>query len=105
MDILNMPDNLLIQFLGAMIAGLAGAVLSTPADVVKSRMMNQPVDKAGRGLHYRGTMNCFTKLVQQEGFLAMYKGFLPYWLRVGPWALIFWLSFEQIRSLHGDAGY
>ncbi|EDW63534.1 mitochondrial uncoupling protein 4 [Drosophila virilis] len=105
MDILNMPDNLLIQFLGAMIAGLSGAVLSTPADVVKSRMMNQPVDKAGRGLHYRGTMDCFTKLVQQEGFMAMYKGFLPYWLRVGPWTLIFWLTFEQIRSLNGDAGY
>ncbi|XP_064553975.1 mitochondrial uncoupling protein 4-like [Drosophila montana] len=105
MNILDMPDNLWIQFLGAMIAGFAGAVLSTPADVVKSRIMNQPVDNTGRGLHYSGTMDCFTKLVQQEGFLAMYKGFLPYWLRVGPWTLIFWLTFEQIRSLHGDAGY
>ncbi|XP_034097563.2 mitochondrial uncoupling protein 4-like [Drosophila albomicans] len=105
MILLNSPDNRLIQFMGAMIAGFTSAVLSTPADVVKSRIMNQPTDEKGRGLHYKGTIDCFTKLYRDEGFFAMYKGFMPYWLRVGPWALVFWTTFEQIRRFRGDEGY
>jgi solute carrier family 25 uncoupling protein 27 len=34
-------------------AGLAAALMGTPADVIKARIMNQPVDSAGRGLFYR----------------------------------------------------
>ncbi|XP_030377469.1 mitochondrial uncoupling protein 4 [Scaptodrosophila lebanonensis] len=105
MDTFDVADNRVVQFVGAMIAGFAGAALSTPADVVKSRIMNQPTDEKGRGLHYKGTLDCFNKLVKQEGFLAMYKGFVPYWLRVGPWTMVFWTTFEQIRRFRGDEGY
>ncbi|XP_062121374.1 LOW QUALITY PROTEIN: mitochondrial uncoupling protein 4-like [Drosophila sulfurigaster albostrigata] len=105
MVLFDSPDNRLIQFMAAMIAGFTGAVLSTPADVVKSRIMNQPTDEKGRGLHYKGMIDCFTKLVREEGVVAMYKGFLPFWLRVGPWAMVFWTTFEQIRRFRGDEGY
>ncbi|KAH8404873.1 hypothetical protein KR222_007794, partial [Zaprionus bogoriensis] len=97
MTLFNSPDNRTIQLMGAMMAGFTSAVLSTPADVVKSRVMNQPVDENGRGQHYKGAVDCFMKLYRDEGFFAMYKGFMPYWLRVGPWALVFWTTFEQIR--------
>ncbi|KAM8717434.1 hypothetical protein ACLKA7_004174 [Drosophila subpalustris] len=105
MVLMDSPDNRLIQFMSAMTAGFAGAVLCTPADVVKSRIMNQPTDEKGRGLHYKGMIDCFSKLVREEGFTAMYKGFLPFWLRVGPWAMVFWTTFEQIRRFRGDEGY
>jgi len=102
MVLLDSPDNRLIQFMGAMTAGFTSAVLSTPADVVKSRIMNQPTDEKGRGLHYKGTIDCFTKLYTEEGFFAMYKGFLPYWLRIGPWALVFWTTNgSQAFNLYG----
>ena len=29
---------------------------------------------------------------------ALYKGFLPCWLRMAPWSLTFWLSFEQVQQ-------
>ena len=34
-------------------------------------------------------------------FSALYKGFLPCWLRMAPWSLTFWLSYEQIRKAAG----
>ncbi|EDW12156.1 mitochondrial uncoupling protein 4C [Drosophila mojavensis] len=105
MVLLDMPDDRRIQFMGAMIAGFACAVLSTPMDVVKSRIMNQPVAPSGKGVHYSGTIDCFKKLVQKEGAFAMYKGFFPYWMRIGPWTLIFWTTFEQIRRWRGDEAY
>ncbi|KAH8377798.1 hypothetical protein KR093_007174, partial [Drosophila rubida] len=105
MDAFDSPDSRIVQFVAAMTAGLCGALLSTPADVIKSRIMNQPTDENGRGLHYKGMIDCFTKTVRDEGFLALYKGLLPFWLRVGPWAMVFWTTFEQIRRFRGDGGF
>ncbi|EDV31940.1 uncharacterized protein Dana_GF15592 [Drosophila ananassae] len=105
MRVLDQPDSRGIQFLSAIIAGFAGAGLSTPADVIKSRIMNQPTDAWGRGLHYKGALDCLSKLLKQEGLMAMYKGFIPYWLRVSPWSMVFWMTFEQIRRHRGVEGY
>ncbi|XP_030383833.1 mitochondrial uncoupling protein 4C-like [Scaptodrosophila lebanonensis] len=105
MKLLQSEDNLLIQFLGSMIAGFACSALSSPADVVKSRMMNQPIDEHGRGQRYKNSLICFQQLVRDEGVLAMYKGFVPYWLRCGPWFLVFWMSFEALQRLQGESSF
>lgn len=38
--------------------------------------------------------------VRTEGFLALYKGFVPTWLRMGPWNVIFFLTYEQLKHLY-----
>lgn len=79
-----------------------------------------------RGVLYKGSIDCFQQTVKKEGFYALYKGFLPCWLRMAPlvfyvtsfscpmstyflynhrWSLTFWLSFEQIRLFLGAGGY
>ena len=73
-------------------AGLAAASLGTPADVVKARVMNQGVDRL-----YKGSVDCLVKTVRGEGVAALYAGFLPCWLRMAPWSLTFWLTFESIK--------
>lgn len=35
----------------SMCAGLVGAIMATPADVIKTRVMNQPTDEHGRYCH------------------------------------------------------
>ena len=50
---------------------------------------------------YTGIINCISKTVQNEGFFALYKGFCPIWLRLAPWQVIFWTSYEQLRKLQG----
>lgn len=51
---------------------------------------------------YKGIIDCFTKTIKNEGLLALYKGFIPVWLRLAPWQIIFWTSYEQLRKLNGD---
>ena len=80
-----------------MISGLVSAVLGCPADVIKARVMNQPVDHTGRGLTYRGSLHCLLTAVRTEGFFSLYKGFIPCWLRMAPWSMTFWLTFEKMR--------
>ncbi len=82
-------------------SGFVAALVSTPADVVKTRVMNQ--DPA-RPL-YRGTLDCLAKSVRAEGVAGLYKGFWPTWARLGPWQLVFWSTYERARTLSGLSGF
>merc|ERR1719204_2732816 len=97
----SLKDNSITHCLSSGCAGLVGAIMGTPADVVKARIMNQPVDAHGRGTLYKNSVDCLVKTVHNEGLMGLYKGFVPCWLRMAPWSLTFWLSFEKIRRLCG----
>ena len=99
LDNSSLEDNTLTHTLSSACAGLVGAIMGTPADVVKARVMNQPLDAQGRGLKYSGSLDCLVKSVRTEGVMALYKGFIPCWLRMAPWSMTFWLSFEKMRIL------
>ena len=91
------PTSWLTHGLSSLVAGLAAATLGTPADVIKARVMNQPVDHRGRGTSYTGSLHCLLTAVRTEGVLSLYKGFIPCWLRMAPWSMTFWLTFEKMR--------
>lgn len=46
----NLPDSPTVHILSSICAGFAAAILGTPADVIKTRVMNQPTDEHGRYL-------------------------------------------------------
>ncbi|KAH8282169.1 hypothetical protein KR054_005969 [Drosophila jambulina] len=102
---LDLEEGIPLRFGASMCAGFTASVLSTPADVIKSRMMNQPVDENGRNLYYRNSLECIRTLVKEEGPLTLYKGFLPIWFRLGPFSVLFWLSVEQLRQWEGQVGF
>uniref|UniRef100_A0A7S3R392 Uncharacterized protein n=1 Tax=Dunaliella tertiolecta TaxID=3047 RepID=A0A7S3R392_DUNTE len=82
-------------------SGLAAAAVSTPADVIKTRIMNQdPTNRL-----YKGMIDCFAQSVKAEGLPAMWKGFFPTWARLAPWQLTFWVTYEKMRSLAGMASF
>ena len=56
-----------------MSAGLVSAVLGTPADVIKTRIMNQPLDKNGKGVYYKGSIDCLSQAIKNEGILSILK--------------------------------
>ncbi|KAH8404889.1 hypothetical protein KR222_009272 [Zaprionus bogoriensis] len=102
---LGTDDGRLVQFLASVVSGLSASVLSTPADKVKTLLLSQPRDNKGHGMLYANTMDCCYKLITKEGFLATYKGFLQNWLRIGPWNVLFWLSFETLQRMQGKRGF
>lgn len=81
------------------VAGFAGAASSNPIDVVKTRLMSQPTDASGKGLHYRGMMDCVRKTFHEGGVAAFYKGFIPNWMRKAPWCVVFFVTYEKYRSV------
>jgi solute carrier family 25 uncoupling protein 27 len=97
-------DNIGTHTLASVISGLSATILSCPADVVKTRMMNQALD-SGVASSYRNSLDCLSKTVKAEGILALWKGFFPTWARLGPWQFVFWVSYEQLRLLSGLSSF
>eukprot|EP00928_Gymnodinium_smaydae_P064794 TRINITY_DN48056_c0_g1_i1.p1 TRINITY_DN48056_c0_g1~~TRINITY_DN48056_c0_g1_i1.p1 ORF type:complete len:309 (+),score=27.22 TRINITY_DN48056_c0_g1_i1:47-973(+) len=97
-------DNLSCHVCSAVCSGFFASLCSTPADVAKSRIMNQARNADGTVL-YKGTWDCWVKTVRSEGILALYKGFFPGWMRLGPWQLVFWCTYEQMRLASGMGGF
>lgn len=106
-----LPDNATNHFMSSFIASLGGAVASTPLDVVRTRLMNQrrfkpsPAAISGNGAMctsriYSSTVDCLVQTVKSEGPLALYKGFIPTWMRLGPWNIIFFVTFEQLKKFY-----
>uniref|UniRef100_A0A2K5E400 Solute carrier family 25 member 14 n=1 Tax=Aotus nancymaae TaxID=37293 RepID=A0A2K5E400_AOTNA len=93
-----MGDTILTHFVSSFTCGLAGALASNPVDVVRTRMMNQRAIVGHVDL-YKGTIDGILKMWKHEGFFALYKGFWPNWLRLGPWNIIFFITYEQLKRL------
>ncbi|KAH8319158.1 hypothetical protein KR067_011664 [Drosophila pandora] len=101
----QLEEGLLLRFYASMTAGFVASVLSCPADVLKSRMMNQPLDKDGKNLYYKNTLECLRIIVKEEGPIILYKGLWPTWFRLGPFSVLLWLSIEQLREWEGQSGF
>lgn len=93
-------DNIYAHTLSSITSGLSATALSCPADVVKTRMMNQAAWEKDK-ITYRNTYDCLVKTVRIEGLRALWKGFLPTWARLGPWQFVFWVSYEKFRKISG----
>ena len=99
-DYYRMEDNTKTHALSSISSGFVAALLGTPADVVKSRVMNQPIIN-GKPSLYSGALHCLTITVRNEGILSLWSGLLPIWLRMAPWSMTFWLVYENIRRASG----
>jgi hypothetical protein len=129
-------DNGFAHVGASAVAGLASAVISTPADVVKTRLMDQAGAEAIEAVdalrahvdarsaeagvagstsaapaapgapapprRFRGMLDCFAHTARHEGFFALYKGFLPIFVRKVMWCSAFFVTFEKVRAAAHD---
>lgn len=75
------------------VGGTVGTIINTPMDVVKSRIQNSP-RVAGVTPKYNWAWPSVGLVLKEEGFGALYKGFLPKVLRLGPGGGILLVVFQ-----------
>ena len=88
----SIPDTTFLHFLCGLSAGFIATVIASPADVCKTRLMSSPDN-------YTGIINCFTRILKEEGLFAFYKGFIPNFSRLGIWSIICFVSMEKFKLL------
>ncbi|TRM67313.1 dicarboxylic acid transporter [Schizophyllum amplum] len=79
-----------------MASGVAGTVATTvcsPADVLKSRIMNA----SGPGSN--STLTAIRTALKNEGPLFVFKGWLPAWTRLQPTTVLIFVVFERLKGV------
>eukprot|EP00128_Syssomonas_multiformis_P001804 Colp12_sorted_trinity150504_noHs@20663 len=94
-------DSIATHILSSIAAGFVATSITSPFDVVKTRIMNaSPTDP-----QYKGTLDAFTKILRAEGPFAFYKGWTPYFIRLGPNTVVMMVVCEQLKKLASSFSY
>ena len=71
-------------------AGVVGTMCNTPADVIKTRIQNGSSS---------GFFRTLSAVVRADGIMALYSGFVPKVLRLGPGSAIIFGVVEQVSAV------
>lgn len=85
------PSKKSTHFSASLLAGLVATTVCSPADVVKTRIMNA---KGSSG----GAVSILTTAIKTEGPGFMFRGWLPSFIRLGPHTIVTFLVLEQLRK-------
>ena len=93
-----LEDGIQSQVLSAAITGFIISAVSSPIDNIKIQLMT-----SSKGAD-NGILDCAKKMLQQGGYKAFYRGFLPQCLNMSPFVMIQLLTYETLRRLSGFEG-
>ena len=93
---MGIPEGFVLHILASLVSGLAATTMAAPFDLVKTRVMNG--HSAAPSLHH------LRAAVRTEGPAALFRGWVPSYIRIGPHALIGLPVLEQLRNFVG-VGY
>ena len=81
---------------------VTGAV-TTPLDVVKTRLMTQGAEWGGTGIgdgrRYRGVADCVARMVREEGAFSLLKGIQPRVTFIGIGGGVFFFALEAAKGV------
>jgi len=86
-------DNIACHFTASFAAGTVATTVCSPADVLKSRIMN------ASGPGSSSTIGVIRSSLATEGPMFMFKGWLPAWSRLQPTTILIFLTLEQLKQL------
>merc|ERR1712058_16833 len=92
-DIFRMASS--VTLFASMISGLVTTIASMPVDIAKTRL--QSMKFVDGKPEYKGAFDVLSKVVKKEGFFSLWKGFTPYYFRLGPHTVLTFIFLEQMN--------
>lgn len=86
-------DNMACHVAASFGAGTVATTVCSPADVLKSRIMN------ASGSGSRSTLEVIKNSLRNEGPMFVFKGWVPAWMRLQPTTVLIFVTFEQLKNL------
>ena len=94
----NMDDSVLLHLMSSLYAGLVSTTVTSPFDVIKTRIMasdNNMVSLYGS----------LTHMIKNEGIIALFRGWIANYVRLGPQTTFIFMSYEQFCKLFNVGGF
>ncbi|CAI5441921.1 unnamed protein product [Caenorhabditis angaria] len=89
-------DGIFCHFVASMISGLATTIASMPVDIAKTRIQSMKVIDGKP--EYKNAFDVWGKVIKNEGVFALWKGFTPYYMRLGPHTVLTFIILEQMNA-------
>mmetsp|Transcript_117970 Transcript_117970/g.338345 ORF Transcript_117970/g.338345 Transcript_117970/m.338345 type:complete len:305 (+) Transcript_117970:131-1045(+) len=89
------PPQIWQSALAGGVTGLASTTLNQPLDVIKTRLEAQD----GARKEYTSTLQCFRRIVAEEGVSALYRGITPRMVKVSMGQAILFSAYERYTDL------
>ena len=89
-------------FCASMTSGLLYSLATMPLEASKNRMAFQKICHDSGKLPYTGTLQTIKKVASEEGFFALYNGFLPYYIRCGGHTVGMFILVQLLRDVYKD---
>lgn len=87
-------------FCAAMTSGFIYSIATMPLEASKNRMASQKPDPKTGKLPYTSTLQTLRAVSANEGFLSLYNGFLPYYMRCGGHTVSMFIIVQMIRDMY-----
>ncbi|KPM11202.1 mitochondrial 2-oxoglutarate/malate carrier protein-like protein [Sarcoptes scabiei] len=91
-------DNIGCHFVASMTSGLFTTAASMPVDIAKTRIQNMKTINGKP--EYSGAIDVLAKVIRNEGLFALWKGFTPYYARLGPHTVLTFIFLEQMNKFY-----
>ncbi|KYQ48768.1 Mitochondrial 2-oxoglutarate/malate carrier protein [Trachymyrmex zeteki] len=91
-------ENIVLHFASSMISGLVTTAASMPVDIAKTRIQNMKTINGKP--EFTGAIDVLTKVIKNEGLFALWKGFFPYYARLGPHTVLTFIFLEQMTAAY-----
>ncbi|XP_052759732.1 mitochondrial 2-oxoglutarate/malate carrier protein-like [Mya arenaria] len=89
-------EGLFLHFCASMVSGLITTFFSMPVDIAKTRVQNMKVIDGKP--EYKGAIDVVVKVMRNEGMFSLWKGFTPYYARLGPHTVLTFIFLEQMNK-------
>lgn len=87
-------------FCAAMTSGLIYSLVTMPLEAAKNRMAFQTPDPKTGELPYKSTIQTLQAVARKEGALALFNGYLPYYIRCGGHTVTMFIFVQMIRDFY-----
>ncbi|CAE7206463.1 PUMP2 [Symbiodinium necroappetens] len=91
----GVADSPALHLGAGVVAGLAGTTVTAPADVVRTRIMQEG------GASRTHVISAVSAIARDRGLAGFFRGWIPAYMRVGPLFLLMPALVEQVRKLFG----
>ncbi|PVU99666.1 hypothetical protein BB559_000522 [Furculomyces boomerangus] len=82
------------HFSSSVLAALIATTVCSPIDVAKTRIMNS------KSKEYKNLADALITMTRTEGVSALFKGWTPSFLRLGPHTILVFLFLEQFKAAY-----
>lgn len=85
----RLQDNFCLHVVASLAAGACGTTVCSPADVIRTRIMNSSVKAS--------PVHVLIQSLREEGPMFMFKGWTPAFMRLGPNTVLMFVFYEQLK--------